>query len=786
MWRASVFTLAMIVTASAAVSQDAEKSIAEIILELEAAVAHEESGVGVETSAAAVAARTEALTARAVALEKVRDARMQEAETARADIVASVRAALAPPPAGKPPADPAFKDLASDAVSVPAPEAGAPAALDSALTVKSVTQTPAVAASMDFALDGLSTPQNGRDPGFLRRILSRPNAVIVDASGAETTPAPFSIYYVYDDRTDTAGTRWLAIGDTGEGAVGWIRHEQSEDWRSMLVMEYAARTDARRPVLFFRSEADLRALVESGNGAADARAVLDAVAAGGNADGRVVTVEPDRGAAADQLYLMPIVDFAEAHFQHGSAGDVMLLELAGLTADAASREAARATESVRVNDGPRATDKLKAFRVGLVFVIDTTLSMGPYIEATKDFVRNVYAALDARGIADRFRIGVIGFRDNVAYAPGAAYVTRIYRDLGAAAPDDINEQIARIRPSEAPTRDWREDSFAGLRAAALDLDWGAVDARIALLVTDASARDADDDGAQFGAFGAASVRAIMQQQGIKVIALHLRTGEARRAAGDAEILRGEAQYREIGDYLPVEGNTARTFGRALDSVEQKVVETLIAYAGGVESLDGIDIGERDDLLDVLDGGAVLTEANASLAAQPIASELFRAQQAYLGAFEGAAPPPFYRAWAADIDLMSTRDSALEVSVLVTRAQLEDIAGGLDNLLRSVDDKTTGLGDFFTGAQAESGRAAADPKMSDFRPDYLDALPYKSRLGNITVQDFLRMGQDQEALLNDVRAKLTAYREVLRSDRRWMTVSPASQEQLYPLRLRDLP
>jgi len=770
--RLAPILVALAMAASVAMADDGAKPIAEVVAELEALVAAYEAEWASGPTASAVAAQQEQLKVRKATLEAQIAADRAEIARLREEIGVVARAALqmSPPVTIEPPMP--GEPLASREVTPP--------------LLAETSRTEDRRADLELALDGLETPLAGRDPGFLRRILTRPGAAIRTAAGGAAIPAPFSIYYVYAERSDAAGNHWLAIGETASGPTGWISHEQTEDWRSMLVMEYAARTDARKPVLFFRSDDDLRAVIEDRAGDTSALDLYADLAAGGNAAGRIVTVEPHRGTASDALYLLPVLDFSYEIFAYGGAEDVTLLQLVGLTGDTATRAQTRAEETPQPAQAPPASDRLRDFRIGVAFVINTTISMGPYIEATKDFVLNVYGRLDALGIAQRFRIGIVGFRDNVTLAPGASYVTRIYRDLREPDLAAIARQIQTIEAARVPTRDWREDSFAGLRSAAYDLDWGEVDAKIIVLVTDASARDVGDDAAQFGAFGAASVRAIMEQNDIRVITTHLRTEEARRAAGNSEILRGEAQYRELGIYLPVEGDTARAFGRALDGVENTIVDTLAGYAAGIERSSELDEDERLELLSVLDGGAAITVDNAALAARPIASEIFRAQQAYLGEFEGAVPPKFYRAWAADRDLVATSETALEVSVLVTRAQLEDIATGLDNLLRSIDDKERGLGAFFLDAQAESGRATTDPLMSDFTPRYLDALPYRSRLGSITVQEFLRLGQDQEAILNDVRAKLTAYREILRSDRRWMKVSEASEEQLYPLRLRSLP
>ncbi|NKN31681.1 vWA domain-containing protein [Marichromatium bheemlicum] len=668
-------------------------------------------------------------------------------------------------------------------LSVPATLASSPRAVTGGLTSRDAGRAPARA---DFSVAGLEQPLEGAAPGLWRRVLSRPDAQLRTPAGELRPLDTFSVLYVYGERTQPDGQTWLAVGARADRVDGWVRHHATEDWTSMLVMEYAPRTDTRGPVLFFSSRERLADVVAAADGPKRVERLRAAVAQGENGEGSILTVEPRRAVAHDATYLMPILGHQASYFNYGAYLDVMLLQLAGLTETAVSRAEAATTiaeTSARGGGG----NPLADFHIGVAFVIDTTRSMGPYIEATKDFVRNIYARLDQRGLSERFRFALVGFRDNITAAPGAGYVTRVFSDLTT--PVSGRAQLAEIdavQPATVSTVDWREDAFAGLRSAAHDLHWDEVDARLVLLITDASARAETDDKARHPGFGSPSVRAIMDQRDISVHVLHLRTAQARELAGGAEIPRAQAQYEGLGRYYPVEGSAPRTFGRALAAVEDDLVGVLVDAAAGREIAPPADAEDQYRVLDLLAGREVLTEDTAELAARPILSDLFRYQQVYLGAHEGVEPPKFYRAWAADRDLINQHEQALRVSVLVTRAQLEALAAALARIIDEVDSKQANLSEFHDGARSQAGRAVVDPLLPAVTADFLKTLPYRSKLLGLDREQFLGLGQGQEALLNEVRAKLAGYREILTSDQRWMRLSERSEEQLYPLPLRDLP
>ena len=72
----------------------------------------------------------------------------------------------------------------------------------------------------------------------------------------------------------------------------------------------------------------------------------------------------------------------------------------------------------------------EAYSAGLAFVIDSTLSMDPYIERTREAVRKIYDTLGNASLLGDVSFGLVAFRDNPdSAAPGLDYLTRTYVDL---------------------------------------------------------------------------------------------------------------------------------------------------------------------------------------------------------------------------------------------------------------------------------------------------------------------------------------------------------------------
>ena len=71
------------------------------------------------------------------------------------------------------------------------------------------------------------------------------------------------------------------------------------------------------------------------------------------------------------------------------------------------------------------SDVMKDLKVDLVFVIDTTRSMAPYIKATLDMVRDVTKSLsEFRDVQASMHMGLWGYRDSMEDIPQIGYTTK--------------------------------------------------------------------------------------------------------------------------------------------------------------------------------------------------------------------------------------------------------------------------------------------------------------------------------------------------------------------------
>jgi von Willebrand factor type A domain len=117
-------------------------------------------------------------------------------------------------------------------------------------------------------------------------------------------------------------------------------------------------------------------------------------------------------------------------------------------------------------------------QVDVAFVVDTTGSMGPFIQQARAQLLGVVEALSQRDGLD-VRIGVVEYRDHPPQE--ASFVTRGY----GFTPDrkQVQRVIEQLQP--AGGGDAPEAVFDGVRAACDKLEWRAGSARLVLLVGDA-------------------------------------------------------------------------------------------------------------------------------------------------------------------------------------------------------------------------------------------------------------------------------------------------------------
>ena len=122
-------------------------------------------------------------------------------------------------------------------------------------------------------------------------------------------------------------------------------------------------------------------------------------------------------------------------------------------------------KAVKSAAAPRGAGDYKA---GLVFVIDSTLSMQPYIKRTREAVKQIYDTLANDKLLGHVNFGLIAFRDNLAasHQPTKDYTVRTFVNLEQGR--DAAGFLSRVNSLQAAlfsNRDFIEDSYAGVKEA---------------------------------------------------------------------------------------------------------------------------------------------------------------------------------------------------------------------------------------------------------------------------------------------------------------------------------
>lgn len=645
----------------------------------------------------------------------------------------------------------------------------------------------------------LSDPYLGGD----RRVLTLPGAIVrpIDEGGHDRELPVFSILYELGER-EIDGRMYLAIGRTSDRHEGWIDRTQTEEWRSMLVLQYAP-LGKRRPVVFWSKTEPLVEILDSHfTGPQQAAQLYEDIAADRYDRNAVVAIEPTRPVAADtRPYFMPIIDHVPERFDDIDGTEVFLLELAMVNLQSREREQIVTESDLTAADNNRNAEALTEFKTGVVFVVDSTLSMGPYIEGVRDFMRSFRQTTIDGAFADRMGFGLVGYRDSVTPDARIEYTTRAFLPLATEVSDgDFAAALSQIKPSGVSTKDWREDAFAGIEDALTQTDWSEYDARYVILVTDAGPRVLGDALARNASLGPRSIGRLAERQGVSLSIVHMLTDEGavdHRAATAAYAELARARGGSVPAYFTVRGDGPARFRETLTALGQELAGPLSRIRQGVVigTDPALDIFEGDTFraLEGLDGAPVVIDdkTGSDALADGIVSELFRFQQEYLGELDGGEAPDFYRAWVADRDLVDPRVPSLDVKVLITRDQLSDLTSRLRDLVSRLDAKETGARDAFSAIVAASSRAAYDPSAAvgeALMPDYIAALPYKSRFLSLKLDEWAGLGSQQQGeILKTVRDRINLFAEIARTEAGWLDL-PGRDGGLavYPLALDDLP
>jgi serine/threonine-protein kinase PpkA len=607
-------------------------------------------------------------------------------------------------------------------------------------------------------------------PGYgdiYQRVLAKPGAVLVGSPGAGggQPVQTFAIYYVFSSQPG-----WLKVGRSlDRGAEGWLAEDKTQSFNAMLAMKYA-NAGQRGPVLFFKDEMAVRALLMQ-PGAAEEVGELVRSTTTATPDPRLVAVEDKSIDFGSSKYVMPILRAVPITTEDGRT--IYLANVAsvrsGVSAGVPSYCSDRSIESMRHQ---------------VMFVIDTTISMGPYIEGVRRIAAAWKSEIERRGLADKFQFGVVAYRNNMdsPAQAGLDYVTRVVLPLSptsdAAA---FSAAMAGLSPAPVSTHSFDEDAVAGLREA-IRSDWSGCGLRLLFLITDAGSLSSEDPRARHQGVGLNTIAAEAKDLGIRIFPVHIATPEARQAGN---IEKAAAQYRESfasqsgskSAYYPIGDGSPRAFAAYIDQV--RLVFDQIA-------------NERRSVR--MARPAVPSDGRAALKEQ-VLTELFSVQHRFLGAAAGAQAPTFTDSWTSDADLANPDRRALEVVVLLTRRQLNQLAEQTDRLVRTARQANMDTGRFFNLLRMVSAATAQDPqrfnevtRVGAMMPSFLKLLPYKSDVLNLTAEDWRGMGAgNQDRFIQRLREKYEYYQSVNNTPSAWAALAGGSaDDQVTRIPLSEMP
>jgi hypothetical protein len=632
-----------------------------------------------------------------------------------------------------------------------------------------------------------------------QRVLSKPGARVFPAIGAEKgrITTPFSAYYVYDRQTRD-GADWLQLGLNRYGEIaGWIPERETMPWNQGLTVAFRDPLGADR-VLLFRDKQSLKRLIDSQDSTAYQTLYQAAEAGKLAADSPVIAIQPRTHIdILKDFYLVPIRDHEDLYLGSEQARMLQVSSVPLLPPQAATNQAAKRTEDAI---------PAKPFRSAVVFVIDSTLSMDPYIDRTREAVRKIYDTITKEQLTGDVSFGLIAFRDNPRAATGLEYLTRTYVPLeqGQDA-QSFFRHVSELKAATASSRDFIEDSYAGVNEAIAGINWQGQDARYVVLITDAGPREAGDPFSGTG-MSSAALRRLAQNKGIALSVLHLLTPAVMADHTKAEeTYRDLSYYPGIGSfYFGVETGNVERFGRVLDALAQQITDQvkLAAMAAAGKTLaENRQAQEQQAVAENPESPDELAQFQAKVAKLGYALRM-----RYLQRGEKGQIPDVFNAWLVDRDLSNPQRQTLDVRVLLTRDQLSDLHSILRQVLVTAEEGLLSPRTFLNDLKSLAATIARDPEqlgtttrvsgaragnLADmgFMREYIEDLPYTGEVMKLSLENWQDWpAKEQIDFINRLEEKISYYQVLHDHTDLWVSLDggPISGDSVFPIALEMLP
>lgn len=663
-----------------------------------------------------------------------------------------------------------------------------------------------------------------------QRVLGIPETKLysqADEQSVSEDVVPFSVFYVYQREDD-----WLKVGHDSFGNIsGWIPRKQTIVWNQALTVSFRDPQDTQR-VMMFGDRDSLQKMVSDNDQEAYNRLYQAVIQGEEVEENPVIAIQPEAHIdIRNNFYLVPIKHHEDVYLGSEQA---RLLQIASVPLED-SRQQAEIKKSESSSQGdPRsqqASQQIQQprYRSGIHFVIDSTVSMGPYIDRTREAVRKVYSAIAKQGLNDQVNFGLTAYRDNLQQVPELDYLTRTYVNLKQGADEEtFFSRVNTLEPSSISSKDYREDAYAGIKAAIENSDWSEFDARYVVLITDAGPRESHDS---LGAtrLSASALRQLAYDKSISIWVLHLQfDSPAADHARAEEIYKQLSFYPGIGDfYYGVELGKVDEFGNVLEVLANQITQQVLATVNGVPP---IPIPEQKKHLVEQDQPTQQQQPEQQLATQQqqpeqeqttlqpeetipstqlaelqsrVAKLGYALRMRYLHKKVGQPLPKVFDAWMVDRDFNNPEKSTVDVRVLLTRDQLSDLKSVMQQVLELAEEGVLTPSGFINDLKSLAATISRDPSsvagnvsaidgnLADlgYMREYIDDLPYTGEVMNLSLASWQEWSaKEQIEFMHSLESKIHYYQALHDHTDLWVTPGggTVNGNSVFPVVLNLLP
>jgi serine/threonine-protein kinase PpkA len=377
---------------------------------------------------------------------------------------------------------------------------------------------------------------------------------------------------------------WYQVTDAvGKPPSGWMRAVDVMEWRHHVVVSFTHPVNRSRNI-FFKEKTSLTDLLKlpKDQRSSEWSQLLEKGTKG--ASPAVVGLEPEGWLREkNQFYVLPILDQDAGH---DAGHEVMLLKVA-----AASR-----ARPAPVRSKPK---------LDIVFVMDLTRSMGPFVKATLKMLRDVSGSIGGSSSdPDAVRFGLWGYRDDKEICQGIDFNTKNFTPELQDLPRFL-KTVESVDETQIDSIDYAEDVLAGVHDAIEQTKWRSGAVRTILLVGDAPGRAPGESEPECrlspkpeGTASGMDTRRIRARANDKSVYLSAFYLQSPKWKGFTE--RGLKQFRALSlnpgstspDCQLLNGVNSEDYKTAASLWAARLGENLKSFAAGREAAGAGQIGRR--------------------------------------------------------------------------------------------------------------------------------------------------------------------------------------------------